>query len=232
LGVQPNLVLGHSVRELAAAHVAGILTLSDACRLVCTRGQLMQAIPTRGNMASLEASEEEVTTAISVLGLEGQADIAGYNTPTETVASGDPDAIEKVTVHFTERGRRAKLLAVSHAFHLHHMDDMMTAFRAVAETVQFHKPQLPVVSSVTGNLIEPSQLEQADYWVNQARRAIRFADGVQTLHQQGISVSNELGPRPVSSGMARRACQTIHQLPGYHHSFLGKMMYRWFGVVL
>lgn len=201
LGVQPNLVLGHSVGEIAAAHVAGILTLSDACRLVAARGKLMQAIPIHGKMVSLEASGEEVTIAISVLGLEGQVDIAGYNTPTQTVASGDADAVEKMTVHFTEQGRRAKLLVVSHAFHSHHMDGMMTAFRAVAKTMQFHKPELPVVSSVTGSLIEPGQLEEADYWINQARRAVRFTDAVQTIHQQGISVLLELGPRPVLSAM-------------------------------
>lgn len=200
-GVQPNLVLGHSVGELAAAHVAGILTLSDACRLVAARGQLMQAIPVHGKMVSLEASGEEVTAAINLLGLEAQVDIAGYNTPAQTVASGDAEAVEKVSTHFTGQGRRAKLLVVSHAFHSHHMDGMMTAFRAVAETVKFHKPQLLVVSSVTGTLIEPGQLEKADYWISQARRAVRFADAIQTLHQQGTNVFLELGPRPVLSAM-------------------------------
>nr|AQV04237.1 SwnK-like protein 1 [Slafractonia leguminicola] len=200
-GVQPDLVLGHSVGELAAAHVAGVLDVSGACRLVAARGRLMQAVSIHGNMVSLEASVEEVTMAIEVLDLVGKIDIAGHNTPTQTVASGDTNAVKRVMSHFVGQGRKAKLLSVSHAFHSHHMDSMLADFQAVAETVQFHPPCLPVVSSLTGKIAGAGQLEQPDYWVRQARMAVRFVEGVQTLHQQGVNVFLELGPQPVLAGM-------------------------------
>ncbi|KAF7552870.1 hypothetical protein G7Z17_g4009 [Cylindrodendrum hubeiense] len=200
-GVQPEYVLGHSVGELAAAHVAGILDLSDACRLVAARGRLMQALPSNGKMASLEASAAEVTAAIQQLGYQGKVDIAGYNTPSQTVVSGDVDAVEGVAANFIGQARKAKMLDVSHAFHSHHMDDMLEAFRAVAETVRFSPPQFGVVSSLTGKLAEAGQLEQPEYWVQQARSAVRFSDGMQTLSNQGINVFLELGPRPVLCGM-------------------------------
>ncbi|RYP50631.1 hypothetical protein DL768_003913 [Monosporascus sp. mg162] len=200
-GVQPDLAFGHSVGELAAAHVAGILDLSDACRLVAARGRLMQAVSIRGSMVSLEASAEEVTTAIEVLNLDGKVDIAGHNTPTQTVASGDADGIERLAAYFSGEGRKIKLLNVSHAFHSHHMDSMLAAFQAVAETVQFHPPRLPVLSSLTGKLAKAGQLEQAEYWVRQARRTVRFADGIRTLCQQGVNIFLELGPQPVLAGM-------------------------------
>jgi amino acid adenylation domain-containing protein/thioester reductase-like protein len=202
-GVQPDLALGHSVGELSAAHVAGVMNLSDASRLVAARGRLMQAVSTRGSMVSLESSAEEVTRAIDILGLVGKVEIAGYNTPTQTVASGDVDAIEKLAVHCAGLGRKTKQLDVSHAFHSHHMDGMLAAFQAVAETVQFQSPssRLRIVSSLTGKLATAGELEQSDYWVSQARRAVRFADGIQTLHRQGVNVFLELGPQPVLAGL-------------------------------
>ncbi|OCL14727.1 nonribosomal peptide synthetase 7 [Glonium stellatum] len=213
-GVQPQIVLGHSVGEIAAIHIAGVLDLSDACRLVAARGRLMQALASSrsGSMASLEANAAEITAAISALGLDGKVDIAGYNTPMQTVVSGDVDAVKGVTTHFARQlGRKVKMLEVSHAFHSFHMDDMLPAFRAVAETLRFNPPKLAVVSSLTGRLAEAGQLERPDYWVQQTRRAVRFSDSIQTLyHQQGVNMFLELGPQPVLSGMAA-ACLAADQ---------------------
>ncbi|MFI9509721.1 amino acid adenylation domain-containing protein [Nocardia sp. NPDC052566] len=200
-GVRPELLLGHSIGEIAAAHVAGIFDLSDACRLVAARGRLMQALPSGGAMASLEADAVEVATAIEALGLTGKIDIAGLNTPAQTVVSGDADGVERAAAYFAEQGRKAKRLTVSHAFHSHHMDGMLAAFQAVAETVQFNAPRVTIVSSLTGELAKPGELERPDYWIRQARRAVRFADGIKTLHQNGVNVYLELGPQPVLSGM-------------------------------
>ncbi|KZF26938.1 nonribosomal peptide synthetase 7 [Xylona heveae TC161] len=207
-GVQLDLALGHSVGELAAAHVTGVLNLSDACRLVAARGRLMHAVSTQGRMVSLEASGEEVATAIEVLGLVSNVDIAAYNAPQQTVASGDADAIESISVYFARLGRKMKSLDVSHAFHSHHMDSMLAEFQAVAEAVQFHPPQLPIVSSLTGKLAGKDQLERPDYWVRQARRAVRFADGIQTLYEQGTNIFLELGPQPVLAGMGAASLAT------------------------
>jgi len=213
-GVQPQILLGHSVGELAAIHVAGVLDLSDACRLVAARGRLMQALASsrRGSMVSLEASGSEVTAVISVLGLDDKVDIAGHNTPTQTVVSGNANAVEDLAVYFAKQlDRKVKTLNVSHAFHSYHMDDMLLAFQAVAETLQFNPPRLAVVSSLSGRLAEAGQLERPDYWVRQVRRAVRFSDGIQTLyHQQGVNIFLELGPQPVLLGMAA-ACLAADQ---------------------
>ncbi|KAL6863280.1 putative PKS/NRPS-like protein biosynthetic cluster [Amphichorda felina] len=204
-GVQPDMVLGHSVGEIAAAFVAGIFSLSDACRLVAARGRLMQALPMpdgrKGGMVSLEANEDDVAGAIETLRLGGKVGISGLNTPMQTVASGDGDAVEALAAHFKSQGRRAKKLDVSHAFHSHHMDGMVAAFETVAATVQYNPPTTPVFSSLTGLLAEAGQLEHPGYWVQQARRAVRFSDAVRTLAHAGASVFVELGPRPVLCGM-------------------------------
>ncbi|WP_078887602.1 type I polyketide synthase [Streptomyces sp. NRRL S-118] len=200
-GVRPEVLLGHSIGELAAAHVAGVFDLDDACRLVAARGRLMQALPARGAMVSLEAGGDEAEAAIDALGLRGKLDVAGLNTPTQTVLSGDAEAVEAITAHFTEQGRKAKRLTVSHAFHSHHMDGMLAEFRAVAETIRFRPAAIPLVSSLTGELAAPGELEQADYWVRQVRHAVRFSDGMRSLHRQGANTFLELGPQPVLSGL-------------------------------
>ncbi|KAE8164277.1 polyketide synthase [Aspergillus tamarii] len=209
-GVYPLAVLGHSVGEIAAIHAAGVLDLSDACRLVGARGRLMQALRTRrGGMLVLEATAKEAVRAISELRLSNKVGVAGHNTPTQTVISGDIDALGCVSAHFAnDLGRRVKTLDVSHAFHSFHMDGMLPMFRAVIETLRFHPPKLSVVSSVTGKLAHAGQLEQPEYWVQQVRMAVRFSEGTQVLYDQiGINTFLELGARPVLLGLAA-ACIT------------------------
>ncbi|KAI5918973.1 hypothetical protein F4810DRAFT_530343 [Camillea tinctor] len=200
-GVKPEFVLGHSLGELVAAHVAGILDLSDACRLVATRSRLMEAQSTGGSMVSLGASAVEVSIGIEQLGYSGEVDVAAYNAPMQTVVSGDAVAIENITDHFARLGRRTKQLVVGHAFHSHYMDGMQKDFRAIAETIQFHPPQLSIISSREGRLAKAGELEEADYWVRQVREPVRFNDGIQALARHGVNVFLELGPRPVLCGM-------------------------------
>jgi amino acid adenylation domain-containing protein/thioester reductase-like protein len=200
-GVQPKLVLGHSVGELAAAHIAGVFNLADACRMVAARASLMHALPGRGKMVSIEASATDVEDAIGKLGFSHQIDIASLNTPTQTVISGDVDALQALTAHFSGRGRKTKALAVSHAFHSHHMDDMLADFLAVVKTVNFNPPTAGFISSVTGKPAEVGQIETAAYWVKQARQPVRFSDSIQTLIGEGIECFIELGPRPVLCGL-------------------------------
>ena len=215
-GVHPQILLGHSVGELAVAHVAGILSLHDACRLVAARGRLMQGLVSSrpGSMAALETSATEVTVAISALGLHSKVEIAGYNTPTQTVVSGDADAVGLVVDCLTNQlACKATRLNVSHAFHSYHMDDMLPAFQNVAETIHYNSPKLPIISSLTGKLAEPGELERSDYWVKQARRAVRFSDSIHTLyHQQNANICLELGPQPVLSGIAA-SCLTANLEP-------------------
>ncbi|KAI8623497.1 hypothetical protein F5Y19DRAFT_458339 [Xylariaceae sp. FL1651] len=201
LGVEPAFVLGHSLGELVAAHVAGILDLPDACRLVAARARLMQAQSGNGRMVSLGASAAEVAAAIEQLGCAGRVDVAAYNTPMQTVISGDTDAVESIMSHFVGQDRKVKTLASGHAFHSRHMDGMLAEFRAVAETIRFHPPHISVISSLDGKLAKAGRLEQADYWVMQARGSVRFSDGIQALARHNINVFLEIGPQQLLCGM-------------------------------
>ncbi|KID96318.1 polyketide synthase, partial [Metarhizium majus ARSEF 297] len=205
-GVKPDFVLGHSVGELAAAHAAGVLGLSDACRLVMMRGRLMQAIPRQGKMASVEAGSGEVSAAIQELGQHDKVEIAGYNTPSQTVISGDAEAVEATSVHMRGLGRKTKLLDTSHAFHSFHMNSMLDDLRALAQNIRFSPSKMRIISSMTGRLAEAGELERPEYWVQQARNAVRFSDAFQTLAGQGANVFLELGPSAMLCGLGA-ACR-------------------------
>ena len=200
-GISADLVLGHSLGELVAAHVAGVMDLKDACRLVAARGQLMQALSGDTIMVSLEATAVEVETAMGELGIAQSVDIGLYNAPRQIVVSGSTASVEKMAIHFSEQGRKTSRLATGHAFHSRYMDDMLEDFRAVAQTVRFKRPQLRIVSSVHGRLAEPGELETAEYWVRQARDAVHFSDGILELSRQGANVFLEIGPQPVLCGL-------------------------------
>ena len=200
-GVKPDLLLGHSIGELAAAHVAGVFDLANACRLVAARGRLMQALPSGGAMGSIEAGGEEVGAAVRSLGLADNVSIAGLNAPQQTVVSGDAAGVQAVLDYFARQQRKAKTLQVSHAFHSHRMDGMLAPFRAVAETINYAPPKLALVSSLTGELAKASEITSPEYWVRQAREAVRFNAGMRTLYARGANTFLELGPQAVLSGM-------------------------------
>ncbi|KAI1368685.1 hypothetical protein F5Y08DRAFT_294492 [Xylaria arbuscula] len=211
-GLKPAFLLGHSVGEFAVAYAAGILDLPDACRLIMMRGRLMQALSCDGKMASIGANGAEVAAAMETMGQSDKVEIAGYNTPFQTVVSGDTDAIEAITLYFTSRGHKTKTLDTSHAFHSHHMSSMLDDFRAVAETVNFSPPTIPIISSLTGKMAEKSDLQHAEYWVKQARNAVRFDDAFQELVTRGANVFLELGPSPILCGLGAACLADASQL--------------------
>ncbi|MER5794513.1 SDR family NAD(P)-dependent oxidoreductase, partial [Streptomyces sp. NPDC001980] len=201
-GMTPDAVAGHSVGELAAAHVAGLWSAADAARLVAARGRLMQAARGDGVMVAVQASEEEMTAALA--GREHRVAIAAVNSPDSVVISGDADAVTEVAEEWAARGRRQRRLTVSHAFHSPHMDEVLEEFRRTAAALTYHTPVIPLVSTVTGRLAGEDELRSPEYWTSQIRRAVRFADAVGTLHDDGATVFVECGPDAVLSALADR----------------------------
>jgi candicidin polyketide synthase FscE len=196
-GVRPELLIGHSIGEVTAAHVAGVFDLADACVLVAARGRLMQALPAGGAMLAVTAAEADVAAELAGLaGVAGRVEVAAVNSPTSVVVSGDLDAIETVTDRWRRQGWRVKPLTVSHAFHSARMEPMLDQFATTIAGVTFHPPAIPILSNLTGHPANPAEITTTDYWTRHIRHTVRFAQAITTAHHHGITTYLELGPHP------------------------------------
>ncbi|GFJ80778.1 polyketide synthase [Phytohabitans houttuyneae] len=200
-GLHPDFLIGHSVGELVAAHVGGVLNLPDAARLVAARGRLMQAVDASGAMAAWEATVDEAREAIS--GRPDAVCVAAVNGPASLVVSGDRDEVLRLSERWQARGRKVTALKVSHAFHSPHMEPVLDELRAVAADLSYAPPTVPIVSNVTGEPATAAQLASPDYWADHVRQPVRFLDGVRALRAAGVTMFVELGPDAHLAGAAR-----------------------------
>lgn len=200
-GVQPAVLIGHSVGEYVAAHLAGVFSLADGLRLIAARGRLMQALPAGGGMAALLCEPERLQPLLQAQA--GLLSVAAYNGPRNTVVSGALPALDALLEQAAALGIESRRLVVSHAFHSVLMQPMLAAFREAAERVAYAPPTLALVSNVTGAVAGP-EMASADYWVRHVREPVRFAAGLQALQQLGPRCWIELGPAAVLTDLARQ----------------------------
>jgi acyl transferase domain-containing protein/acyl-CoA synthetase (AMP-forming)/AMP-acid ligase II len=201
-GITPDLVLGHSIGEYAAACVAGVFSLEHAARIVALRGRLMQSLPAGGAMVAIAASEAEVAAAIAPH--QGEVAIAAVNGPSSVVISGTRTAVESIAAQFAAAGTQIHALTVSHAFHSPLMAPMLDPFERAIRDVAFATPRVPLVSNLTGRLFHPGEVPDATYWRQHIEHPVQFAAGLRAAAEQGCRIFLELGPSPVLCGMGRR----------------------------
>jgi acyl transferase domain-containing protein/NADPH:quinone reductase-like Zn-dependent oxidoreductase len=193
-GVVPSVVMGHSIGEYAAAHLAGVLSLDDALRLVAVRGRLMQSLPSGGAMAAIFAPEERVLAALAPH--RAWVALAAVNGPAQAVISGRAAEVESIGRELGAQGVRVQPLPVSHAFHSPLVDPILDAFEREAAAVRFASPRLRLISNLTGRLADPAQVTQARYWRRHVREAVAFGSGLRALGELRPDFVVEVGPHP------------------------------------
>lgn len=197
-GLRPDVVLGHSVGQYAAAYVAGVFDWEAGLRLISARGKAIGDLPSGGAMVAVVAPDQEVATAIE--NIDGVS-IAAFN-GNHTVISGVSEEVDRVSEQFRERGIRCTRLQTSHAFHSELMDPALAGFGAAAASLSFSPPQLPLICNLTGQVLPPDAELNGDYWVQHVRQPVQYARSLDAIEKLKCSVLMEIGPQPVLSRMA------------------------------
>ncbi|MEU4742779.1 type I polyketide synthase [Actinosynnema sp. NPDC023658] len=187
--IHPDYLAGHSLGELTAAHLAGILDLTDATTLVATRARLMQTAPTGGTMIAINTTQDHIQPL-----LRPGTTIAAINSPTSLVITGDHDTTHHIANTLAQHGHKTTTLNVSHAFHSHHMDPILEHFHTTAATLTYHPPTIPIISNRTGTIATPDQLTNAQYWTDHIRHTVQYHTTIQTLDNAGVTTYLEIGP--------------------------------------
>ncbi|WP_136625940.1 acyltransferase domain-containing protein, partial [Mycobacterium attenuatum] len=202
-GITPDYLLGHSLGEITAAYIAGVLSLEQAAVLVSARGRLMQSCAP-GAMLAIQANHHDIA---ALLHQYPHTAIAAINSPTSLVVSGPTDQLQHIRHYCTRHHYTVTELTVSHAFHSPAMEPILAEFEAIAATLTFTPPQLPIISNLTGSLATAQQLTSAHYWTQQLRQPVRFAQCVTALAASGPHIFVELSPHPV---LAPAINDTLH----------------------
>ncbi len=197
-GVEPDVVMGHSVGEYVAACVAGVFSLEDGLKLIAERGRLMQELPGNGAMVSVMTSKSRIEQAIAPFSRE--VSIASVNGPESVVISGNREILQQITQQLVAEGIKTRQLKLSHAFHSPLMKPMLGQFRRVANTITYRPPQINLISNVTGRRVY-EEIATPDYWVRHLQETVHFADGVKVLHAENVNFMIEIGPKPTLLGM-------------------------------
>jgi len=196
-GAEPDVLLGHSLGEIVAATVAGVFNLEDGIKLVAARGRLMASVKRAGKMATVEASLDELESYLSQV---NEVSIAGENGPRQTLISGAAEGITEIADLLEADGFKVKILPISQGSHSPLMEEILPAFRQVAQQITYHRPKYTLISNVSGKLAG-EEIQTADYWTRHIREAVLFSSGMQVLEEQGVTTYLEIGPQPVLTGM-------------------------------
>ena len=199
-GVEPTVVMGHSVGEYVAACVAGVFSLEDGLKLIAHRSRLMQTLPPTGKMVAVFAKEEQVKAVIQAYG--NQVTIAAINGPQHCVISGESQAVETILATLQAKQIKTKQLKTSHAFHSPQMEPILAAFAQVARQVIYSTPQIELISNLSGQSVT-QVITTPEYWCAHIRQAVQFAASLDTLMQKGCDLLVEIGPQPILLGMSR-----------------------------
>jgi acyl transferase domain-containing protein len=208
-GIEPSVVMGHSVGEYVAACVAGVFSLEHGLMLIAERARMMQALPRNGEMIAVFTGEERVREALE--GLSDLVSIAAVNGPDEVVVSGRRDAVEAVIDRLLGLGVKTRPISVSHAFHSPLMDPMLPAFERVAAGVSYDTPRIRFISNLTGRSAK-DEVRSAAYWRDHVRAPVRFAGGMQAIHEHGCDILLEIGARPTLTGLVKRTMPDAFQV--------------------
>ncbi|MGB5215185.1 MAG: type I polyketide synthase, partial [Anderseniella sp.] len=198
-GIAPSAVIGHSLGEITAACVAGVMTLEDAMRLVTARGALMHGLPSGGAMVSIFAEESVVRPLVD--DIVPEVALAAMNGPLNTVVSGDRDALKQLTETLERRDIAYRELHISNGFHSALTEPILDDVEKVAGEIKYNAPKLPFVSNLTGEVM--SEAPDKIYWRKHLRNGVRFGDGMRALGKLECQTFLEIGPHPVLLPMAQ-----------------------------
>ena len=204
-GICPDAVIGHSVGEAAAAHLAGALDLPSAARVIFERGRCMQRVPPTGKMLAVALSPEAITPWLA--GFKRRVEIGAINSPRSITVSGEPAALEQIAARLNAANIWCRFLRVNYAFHSAQMDPVKKALKAALRDISSETPTLPLCSTVTGKISNQDKYE-AEYWWQNVRKPVQFAGGIESLIQAGFTTFLEVGPHPALSGMVSECLKT------------------------